>query len=396
MVWPPAPLQVATVRGHWVNPVTGADLIGTAKLTALGAAVSPAGDLLFTQQPAAQSLVNGAVEWPQVLLTDSAGLAEPILYRLQVTSANWSDDRVIQLLVAQVSGGVIRLDDVAIAVAGPQVTTYLLAASRGAAGGVAPLGSDGLVPASYLPASGGGVPATRHVDSGTGLSGGGDLTVDRTLAVVFGSTAGTACQGNDGRLSDPRTPLAHAHSESDVTGLIAALAALDGRIGALEASPGGGSGWDPAMENLVAATADPLSFRSGTPLGAAGWAVRVKIPAGKAINGFGANVSSAGTLGAGGTNGFAFKADDGTLVASTPDDNNLWTVSGKRTKNLAAPIAAQGALRYGYLAIRVSGYSVGPGFDFIDGTGSGARLDGLNQTHKRSITLGGSVWANLD
>lgn len=52
----------------------------------------------------------------------------------------------------------------------------------------------------------GAVPNTRTVTAGTGLSGGGDLTANRTLAVTYGTTAGTAAQGNDSRLSDTRTP----------------------------------------------------------------------------------------------------------------------------------------------------------------------------------------------
>ena len=39
----------------------------------------------------------------------------------------------------------------------------------------------------------------------------------------FGSTAGTVCQGNDSRLSDARTPTAHAHAITDVGGLEVAL-----------------------------------------------------------------------------------------------------------------------------------------------------------------------------
>lgn len=53
------------------------------------------------------------------------------------------------------------------------------------------------------------VPGNRQVISGTGLSGGGDLTSDRTLTVLYGVTSGTACQGNDSRLSDARTPTSH-------------------------------------------------------------------------------------------------------------------------------------------------------------------------------------------
>lgn len=108
----------------------------------------------------------------------------------------------------------------------PAPSAYLLRAERGAPNGVASLGPDGLVLSSQLPVAGGGVPTSRQIISGTGLTGGGDLTADRTLAVVYGSTAGTAAQGNDARLSDARTPLAHAHAIADVTGLQAALDAL--------------------------------------------------------------------------------------------------------------------------------------------------------------------------
>lgn len=57
---------------------------------------------------------------------------------------------------------------------------------------------------------------TTTVSAGTGLTGGGDLSANRTLAVSYGSTAGTACQGNDSRLSDSRTPTAHTHNASDI------------------------------------------------------------------------------------------------------------------------------------------------------------------------------------
>ena len=39
----------------------------------------------------------------------------------------------------------------------------------------------------------------------------------------FGTTSGTVCQGNDSRLSDARTPTAHTHTVSDVSGLETAL-----------------------------------------------------------------------------------------------------------------------------------------------------------------------------
>lgn len=45
---------------------------------------------------------------------------------------------------------------------------------------------------------------STQVIAGTGLSGGGTLAANRTLNVSYGTTAGTAAQGNDSRLSDAR------------------------------------------------------------------------------------------------------------------------------------------------------------------------------------------------
>ncbi|QBP29005.1 tail protein [Mycobacterium phage Scorpia] len=69
---------------------------------------------------------------------------------------------------------------------------------------------------------------TTSINAGTGLNGGGDLSAPRTLSVAFGTTAGTACQGNDARLSNARPPTAHTHSISDVTDL---QSSLDAKVG---------------------------------------------------------------------------------------------------------------------------------------------------------------------
>lgn len=57
------------------------------------------------------------------------------------------------------------------------------------------------------------------ISAGTGLTGGGSLAANRTLSVSYGTTAGTACQGNDSRLSDARTPTAHTHVAANITDL---------------------------------------------------------------------------------------------------------------------------------------------------------------------------------
>lgn len=98
-------------------------------------------------------------------------------------------------------------------------------AQKGVASGVATLDLTGKVPTSQLPAGTGGVdsvngdtgvvlvtptsigavPTARAVNTGTGLTGGGDLSTNRTVAVVYGTTAGTVAQGNDARFGTTGT-----------------------------------------------------------------------------------------------------------------------------------------------------------------------------------------------
>jgi hypothetical protein len=80
---------------------------------------------------------------------------------------------------------------------------------------------------------GGGTPATTVVGS-TSFGQGSAVGVGTKYAredhvhgtPSLGTSGTTACAGNDGRLSDARTPLSHTHPESDVTGLVADLASL--------------------------------------------------------------------------------------------------------------------------------------------------------------------------
>lgn len=55
--------------------------------------------------------------------------------------------------------------------------------------------------------------SSRVLTAGTGLTGGGDLTADRTFAVSFGTASTTACVGNDSRLSDSRAPTGAASGD---------------------------------------------------------------------------------------------------------------------------------------------------------------------------------------
>ena len=57
--------------------------------------------------------------------------------------------------------------------------------------------------------------ASTQIIAGTGLTGGGTLAANRTLTVSYGTTAGTATQGNDSRLSDAREWTAETVSQAE-------------------------------------------------------------------------------------------------------------------------------------------------------------------------------------
>jgi hypothetical protein len=83
--------------------------------------------------------------------------------------------------------------------------------ATGAAGATGPQGPAGVV-AATAPVTYDAGTQTVALSVGTGLA-----TSSGSLVVSYGTASGTACQGNDARLSDARTPLSHTHSALDLT-----------------------------------------------------------------------------------------------------------------------------------------------------------------------------------
>ena len=81
---------------------------------------------------------------------------------------------------------------------------------------------------------------TRQVVAGTGLTGGGALTADRSFAVAYGTSAGTALQGNDASVTNTRTPTDASVTDAKVAAgaaiaksKLAALAIVDADVSAI-------------------------------------------------------------------------------------------------------------------------------------------------------------------
>ena len=117
----------------------------------------------------------------------------------------------------------------------------------------------------------GKVPAARAITAGTGLTGGGTLAADRTLTVTYGSTAGTAAQGNDPRLSDARVPTGHAasHAAGGADELALSAAQITTGLLGLERAPAGSVAHTATTTRPTARTDVMVIFTGPTDPGAA-------------------------------------------------------------------------------------------------------------------------------
>lgn len=87
--------------------------------------------------------------------------------------------------------------------------------------------------------------------------------------IVYGTAASTACQGNDARLSDARTPTAHVHAPGDVTGtaVITSDARLtDARTPTAHAASHKSAGGDAVKLDELAAPTDVTTLNATTAL----------------------------------------------------------------------------------------------------------------------------------
>jgi hypothetical protein len=116
--------------------------------------------------------------------------------------------------------------------------------------------------ASFFSINRSSMPLASTTQRGAIVVGAGLSVASGTVAAAYGTTAGTACQGNDSRLSDARAPLAHTHSASDITSGALALAGGSATSAAVQHTGSAGTGvFFPANGSVAITASGAESFR---------------------------------------------------------------------------------------------------------------------------------------
>ena len=164
------------------------------------------------------------------------------------------------------------------------------------------------------------------IAAGTGLSG-GTITSSGTLSINYGTTATTACVGNDSRLSDARTPTTHTHPASDIISGLAAVA-ITGVIINTQEFTASGTWTKPANAKMVfirciggGAGGSGASTASGGAGGCAGQTAELWIPSSSL------GTTETVTCGAAGTAGAAGTVNNGGTGGLTQFGASLWVVA---------------------------------------------------------------------
>lgn len=249
----PASLTSRTVKGRFVTHPDGVPAKGFVRIVLDGFMQGPTDDLFIAPFDRTFRLENGA--FSTILPSTNDPQWTSSFYRVSITvETKFQRDRVYgpdntstvktRLDVPYDATDPIDLADVINLPPTPPAATYILLTTKGQPNGVASLGSDGKVPSGQLPPGNGGDPAWT------------DIT------------------------GKPSTfpPSTHTHAESDVTGLVAALAdKVDSPVeweeidGKPDTFPGAGGGaafvWDgtsyiESVSAVYIGPVDPLTLGS--------------------------------------------------------------------------------------------------------------------------------------
>ena len=243
-----------------------------------------------------------------------------------------------------------------------------------------------------VPALANKVSTTRQILTGTGLSGGGDLSADRTLTATDATTGakgivqlatdlgGTAAapqvvgthlaaalpvaQGGTGATTQNFVDLTTAQTAAGVktftsspvvpTPTASGQAATKGYVD----SVAGGPSFPLSGYGLLVAADAPALFQnvsglsSGTVFGARCW-----VPANTALSNLAAAVRTGGTYSSSSVpNRLGIYDDTGALLQATTDDSTLWTTAGWTSRSITT-VAAQASGRFVYILYICGGFS---------------------------------------
>lgn len=449
----PTHLTAITVTGKWIEE-NGTACSGTCGFLLSATGQVPLDNTIVPQVEVVATLdATGAIslvlpatddpDWSQVGLTYKVTeriTGAPVrTYYIQVPAAS--------------PGGTVDLADVAPVAVPPVASQFVLVSSVGQIGGPAgPLDGTGKIPSSQVPASGASVnsvngktgivvlnstdvgadasgaatsavtahdgavdphgdraytdtqiatrvPTTRTLTAGTGLTGGGDLSANRTFSVVDNTTIQKVRASLGGTLVGTRREVNFIQG-ANVT-LTVADDNVNDRVNVTVAASGGGSGsgaeylYGAAQYNLVTVPADPIVFTVSSATANGGtFAALMRLPAGIGVTGCGVYVDTAGTVGAGGENRMGVYDAAGNQLGVTLTNNNQW-INGQAwaTADLVAPIASSASDRYLYLLFVVNGYTAPPRCLFPTGAGGTAPPINLGKgtVPRRAIFNGGAA-----
>jgi hypothetical protein len=385
-------LPTRTVTATYTDPTTGYPQTGKVTFTPSTTLQATSSDVIVPAEPVIAYVEAGTFS-VALVPTDVAEI-QPAGWTYTVTETIGSAPSRSYSIQVPSGATALNLATIAPVIAQPALYTYVLASTVGQHGGPAgPLDSSGLIPAAQIPggagnavqlggdiggtvtvpqivsthlaaplpiaqggtaaatasaalASLGAPPSTRQILAGTGLSGGGDLTADRTLTVAYGTAAGTAAQGNDARITGA---LQAANNLGDVGSVVTSRTSLQVTDPIFPISGYG----------LIAASGDPIDFQNPGNVSGVLWPTRIWVPAGKAITNLWCAVHIAGTWdGTSTPNQIGVYDDNGNQLGATVNDSTLWTAIGWRGGAISGgPIAAQTTGRFVYLMPCVRGIS---------------------------------------
>lgn len=197
------PLPIATRNVHIsiVDPPSGVEAVGTVTFQLAFALYDQTGDIILRPGRWVATLANGeaTIALP---VNDQAGVSvQGWSYKVwvQVGSGNDTWTPTGSIAIPTGVGDVEFADEF-------QENINPSGSSGGSGSTVTSVnGQTGTV--VLTAASLGAVLTSRTIAAGTGLSGGGDLSSNRTISASFGSTAGTITEGNDARFTSLATDI---------------------------------------------------------------------------------------------------------------------------------------------------------------------------------------------